>query len=106
MRKSTQFLAAMGLLLSLGSICGGAEAQSLSDAQNSSVAKFYRSHDLNVIVGYSAGGGFDVYARLLAQHISDYIPGHPRVVVENMPGAGGLKAALYLLNSAPRDGSY
>ena len=74
-------------------------------ADNSDVEKFYTGRQLTIVVGFSAGGGFDLYARLLAQHIGDYLPGHPHVVVQNMPGSGSLTAALNILNAAPRDGS-
>lgn len=87
-------------------ICG---AIVLSLAQASfgapDVASFYKTHNLTIIVGFSPGGGFDIYARLLAQHMGDYIPGHPHVVVQNMPGAGSETAALDILNIAPKDGA-
>jgi tripartite-type tricarboxylate transporter receptor subunit TctC len=60
---------------------------------------------VTIIAGYGAGGGFDGAARLLAAHIGKYLPGNPTVVVQNMPGAGGLKAAQYLAAVAPKDGS-
>jgi tripartite-type tricarboxylate transporter receptor subunit TctC len=75
-------------------------------APASDVEKFYGAHQINILVGFSAGGGFDLYARLLAQHIADHVPGHPRVVVQNMPGSGSLTAALDILDIAPRDGSF
>jgi tripartite-type tricarboxylate transporter receptor subunit TctC len=56
-------------------------------------------------VGYGEGGGFDASARILARHIGKYLPGRPAVIVQNMPGAGGLKAARYLLEVAPTDGT-
>lgn len=59
----------------------------------------------NVYVGYSAGGGYDVYARLLARHISRHLPGTPNVVVNNMPGAGSMRLANWLYNVAPKDGN-
>ena len=55
-------------------------------------------------MGYSAGGGYDVYSRLLARHIPQNIPGKPNAVVQNMPGAGSAKAASYIYSAAPRDG--
>src|SRR4029077_14261499 len=70
-----------------------------------SVADFYRGRNLTVIVGYSAGGGYDTYTRILARHLPRHIPGNPSVVVQNMPGAGSLKLANYLYNVAPKDGS-
>lgn len=60
---------------------------------------------VTIIVGYGAGGGFDGAARLLAAHIGKYLPGKPVITVQNMPGAGGLKAANYLATVAPKDGS-
>jgi tripartite-type tricarboxylate transporter receptor subunit TctC len=69
------------------------------------VEEFYQGKALTLIVGNGPGGGFDVYARLLARHIGRYVPGHPSVVVVNMPGAGSLVAANYIYNVAPRDGT-
>jgi len=60
---------------------------------------------VRIIVGYGAGGGFDGAARLVAQHMTKYLPGNPTIVVQNMPGAGGLNAASYLASVAPKDGS-
>ena len=74
-------------------------------AQAQTVGEFYQGKALTVIVGNGPGGGFDVYARLLARHIGRYVPGHPTVVVQNMPGAGSLVAANYIYNLAPRDGT-
>ena len=68
-------------------------------------ADFYRGKTVTLIVGYSSGGGYDTYARILARHIGKHIPGQPNVVVQNMPGAGSLRAANYLFNVAPKDGS-
>ena len=68
-------------------------------------ADFYRGKTVTLIVGYSAGGGYDTYARILARHIGRHIPGQPAVVVQNMPGAGSLRAANYLFNVGPKDGS-
>src|SRR3977135_1774217 len=60
---------------------------------------------LKIVVGSSAGGGYDTYARILARHIGRHIPGQPAVIVQNMPGAAGLKAIQYLDSGAPQDGS-
>jgi tripartite-type tricarboxylate transporter receptor subunit TctC len=70
------------------------------------VAQFYRSRQITVIVGSSAGGGYDIYARLLAHHVPKHIPGNPSVVVVNMAGAGSNTAAAHLFNVAPNDGTY
>ncbi len=66
---------------------------------------FYAGKTVSILVGYEAGGGYDLYARLAAQFLGNYLPGHPSVIVQNMPGAGGLKAARYLLDAAPKDGT-
>jgi tripartite-type tricarboxylate transporter receptor subunit TctC len=74
-------------------------------AQADPVADFYKGKQVQIIVGYGPGGGNDVYARLLARHIGKHIPGHPNVIVQNMPGAGSLRAVNYLYNVAPKDGT-
>src|SRR5436309_173206 len=66
---------------------------------------FYRGRTITLVIGSGPGAGYDVYGRLLARHIVKHIPGQPHIVVQNMPGAGGIKAANYLANVAPRDGS-
>ncbi len=75
------------------------------EAQAQSVADFYRSRTMSMIIGYSAGGGYDTYARVLARHMGRHIPGNPTIVAQNMPGAGSLKAANYIYAAAPKDGS-
>jgi len=69
------------------------------------VADFYRGRSITLAIGYSAGGGYDLYGRLLARHIGKYIPGNPNVVPQNREGAGSLRAAIYIYNAAPRDGT-
>jgi tripartite-type tricarboxylate transporter receptor subunit TctC len=69
------------------------------------VEDFYRGKTLTVLISYSVGGGYDLYARLLAHYLGAHIPGNPVVVPQNMPGAGGLRAANYLFSAAPKDGS-
>jgi tripartite-type tricarboxylate transporter receptor subunit TctC len=76
-----------------------------SGALADDVEAFYQGHPLTVVIGYSAGGGYDLYARVLARYLSKYMPGHPTVVPENMPGAGGLRASNFLYAAAPKDGS-
>src|ERR1700704_3817942 len=68
-------------------------------------AEFYKGRQVNLIVGYGTGGGYDVYGRLIARHLGRHIPGTPSVVVQNMPGAGSLRAVNFLYNSAPKDGT-
>jgi tripartite-type tricarboxylate transporter receptor subunit TctC len=66
---------------------------------------FYRGRTLNINVGFGPGGGYDMWARAIARHISKHIPGSPTVVVQNMPGAGSLTALSRLYNTAPKDGT-
>src|SRR5207248_11396394 len=58
-----------------------------------------------ILVGYPPGAGYDMYARLISRHIGQYLPGKPKVLVQNMPGAGSLSAANHLYNIAKQDGS-
>jgi len=66
---------------------------------------FYRGRTVSLLIGYSVGGGYDAYGRLVARHLGKHIPGNPSVVPQNMSGAGSLKAANYLYSVAPKDGS-
>jgi tripartite-type tricarboxylate transporter receptor subunit TctC len=77
----------------------------LSDGHAQSPAEFYKGKSVDLYIGYSGGGGYDVYARALARHIGRLIPGQPTVVPKNMPGAGSLVLANWLYNVAPRDGT-
>ena len=76
-----------------------------SAAAAEEVADFYRRTDVTLYVGSGPSGGFDSYARVLARHYGNFIPGKPNIVVKNMPGASGLNAINFLYNAAPRDGS-
>jgi tripartite-type tricarboxylate transporter receptor subunit TctC len=67
---------------------------------------FYKSQDLTILIGHPPGGSYDIYAELAARHLKDFIPGHPNVIVQSMPGGGGSKATAYFYNRAPQDGSY
>jgi tripartite-type tricarboxylate transporter receptor subunit TctC len=82
----------------------GMLAPAVAQAQGS-VEDFYKNRQLNLIVGYGPGGGYDITARLLARHLGNHIPGRPTIVVQNMVGAGSMRAANYLYVSAPRDGT-
>ena len=69
------------------------------------VADFYHGKTLRIIVGFSAGGGYDQYSRLIARHLSKYIPGNPAIIVDNMSGAGSIIAANHTFKAAPKDGT-
>lgn len=75
-------------------------------AAQDKVAGFYKGKTVTVIVGSSPGGGYDTYARLLAKHMGKHIPGNPKFVVQNMPGAGSNRAAGYVADVAPKDGTF
>jgi tripartite-type tricarboxylate transporter receptor subunit TctC len=68
-------------------------------------AEFYKGKQIRIVVGSTAGGDYDVWARLLARHMVRHIPGSPGIIVENMPGAGTLVATNHVYNVAPRDGT-
>ncbi len=69
------------------------------------IANFYKGKTVQVLIGFSAGGGYDIYARTLARYMGKHIPGNPTMVPQNMPGAGTLKVANYIYNVAPKDGT-
>jgi len=77
----------------------------MQPASGQNTADFYRGKTVTLVVGYSSGGGYDTYTRILARHLGKHIPGNPAIVVQNMPGAGSLKMANYLYNVAPKDGT-
>ncbi|HET7681269.1 MAG TPA: tripartite tricarboxylate transporter substrate-binding protein [Xanthobacteraceae bacterium] len=74
-------------------------------ASAQSPAEFYKGKTVDMMVGYSAGGGYDVYARMVARYIGKHIPGNPTVVVKNLEGAGSLRLANALYNALPKDGT-
>ena len=75
-----------------------------STALAETVQEFYRGKTVQLVLGYGPGGGYDVYARLVARFLGRHIPGNPQVIVVNMPGAGSLRATNFLYTTAPRDG--
>jgi tripartite-type tricarboxylate transporter receptor subunit TctC len=95
-RKLSAFVA-VGLFGCALADAGAATAQS--------PAEFYAGKRVNVIIGYSAGAGYDQYARVLARFMGEHIPGKPTLIPQNMPGAGSRKAANWLYNVAPKDGA-
>lgn len=90
-------LASIATLAAIALAPGNARAQSVAD--------FYRGKTVEILVGAAAGGGYDVVARLIANHMTRHIPGNPAIVVRNMPGATGLVMTNHLYNVARRDGT-
>ncbi len=99
---------AMFTTLRIGCKLASAVVLVLTLAQEAGAAgatDFYSGRTLTVLVGHSVGGGYDLYARMLARFLGRHIPGQPGVIVQNMPGAGGLRLTNYLYSVAPKDGS-
>src|SRR5690348_13843459 len=74
-------------------------------SQAQTPAEFYKGKTIEIYIGSSVGGGYDVYARMLSRHISKYIPGNPIAVAKNMEGGGGVRLANFLFNAVPKDGT-
>src|SRR3954463_8737882 len=68
-------------------------------------ADFYKGKSVDLYIGYAPGGGYDTYARLVARHMGDFIPGKPNFVPKNMAGGGGRVVAGYIFRIAPKDGT-
>ncbi|MSP37782.1 MAG: hypothetical protein EXR70_04760 [Deltaproteobacteria bacterium] len=90
-----------GFILTVVGFFGWLLCASESRAQ---AAPFYKDKTIRIIVGFTSGGLYDQYARLLARHMGKYIPGNPTVIVQNMPGAGSLSATNYVYGVAKPDG--
>jgi len=86
----------------LGLVALGASAQ--AQETGASAADFYKGKQIRIIAASAAGGGFDLYARYLSRHLGKHIPGNPTIIVQNMPGAGGLAAANHMYTRASKDG--
>src|SRR5262245_18935614 len=95
MRRRPTLLLALCAFAAIGA--AGASADTVAD--------FYKSRAVTVVVSSSAAGGYDTLARALARHMGKHLPGNPAVIVRNMPGAGGMIATNFLSNNADKDGS-
>jgi tripartite-type tricarboxylate transporter receptor subunit TctC len=95
------------LAAALAALLGAAPMPATAIAQTSdlAVADFYRGKQMRMIIRSGPGGGFDLYSRLLARFMVNHIPGNPTIINQNMPGAGGITAANYVADVAPRDGT-
>ena len=99
---------AIGMFTRLAAAAATAAAFSVfasAPVRAQSAADFYKGRNIDLYIGYSVGGGYDLYARVLARHMGSHIPGNPTIVVKNMEGAGSLRLANYLYRVAPKDGS-
>jgi tripartite-type tricarboxylate transporter receptor subunit TctC len=91
--------------LVLAAAAAGLALCPISAARAQSPGEFYKGRNVDLYIGYSAAGGYDIYARALARHMGRHIAGNPTIVPRNMPGAGSLVLANWLYNVAPRDGT-
>jgi tripartite-type tricarboxylate transporter receptor subunit TctC len=87
-------------------LLSGVAFATISQASAQDASGFYRNKTLVIGVPNSAGGGYDIYGRLLGHHIAKHIPGQPTVVIQNVPAAGGMVLANQLYNTSPKDGTY
>src|SRR2546422_10369723 len=85
----------------LASLVLGATQSGSAQAQTD----FFRGKTVTMLIGYTSGGGYDLYARVLSRHMGRHIPGNPAMVPQNMPGAGSLRVAGFLYSAAPKDGT-
>ena len=98
------------VLILISLLCGTPAVPSWAAAAKGSfdekaVTEFYKGKTVRIIVGFSAGGGYDAYSRVIGRHLHKHIPGNPTVVVDNMAGAGSILAANHINNVAPKDGT-
>jgi tripartite-type tricarboxylate transporter receptor subunit TctC len=86
-------------------ICMAAAIAAPAAGRAETVAEFYKGKDIKMLIGQPVGGGYDTYARFFARHLSHFMPGAPNVIVQNMPGAGGVVMTNTLVAAQPRDGT-
>ncbi|MGE5537784.1 MAG: Bug family tripartite tricarboxylate transporter substrate binding protein [Gemmatimonas sp.] len=99
MMKNTGTVTRVGLLFAAAMAVGISATAARAD-------DFYRGKTINVYVGYASGGGYDIYARMLARSFGRFVPGNPNIVVQNRPGAGSIRLANELYNGIhPTDGT-
>jgi tripartite-type tricarboxylate transporter receptor subunit TctC len=104
-RKETGGIAGSGFHFAPSALQALVAASVVIGSIPAKAADFYAGRTIDFLVGADAGGGYDIYARAVARHWSKYIPGHPTIVVRNMPGAGSGRAAAYVSTVAPKDGT-
>lgn len=94
----------IGLAASIA-LAAGISATATTPAAADATSDFYKDNVITAILGAGPGGGYDLYARTVMSHLVKHIPGKPKYILQFMPGAGGIKAAAYVYNVAPKDGS-
>ncbi len=99
LKHRASFAAALAMTLAM------TMTSSLTPALAQSVEAFYQNRKMDMVIGYSPGGTYDLYARLVARHLGNHIPGNPSIVPRNMPGGGSRTAIAWIYSVAPKDGS-
>src|SRR5436305_14571815 len=100
-RRRTRFMGWKNAALCAGAMLGLTPIAAPADP----IADFYKGKQVNWILSAGAGGGYSSYAHVFAPYFSAHIPGKPNIIVQNMPGAGGIRAMQYLSSVAPKDGT-
>jgi tripartite-type tricarboxylate transporter receptor subunit TctC len=100
MRAGSRMRGAAAAVLAIASI-----ALAAPSASAQSPADFYKGRNVDLYIGYSVGGAYDLYARVIARHLGKHIPGNPTIVPKNMEGAGSLRLANWIYNVGPKDGT-
>ena len=95
---------ALRFMVRLGLTCGGSILLAASAAAQTPLAPL-SGKTFNMIIGFGPGGGYDMWARMVAGHIGKHLPGNPTVVSQNLPGGGSYRAASFIYNQAPKDGT-
>jgi tripartite-type tricarboxylate transporter receptor subunit TctC len=98
MIKIGQFLLTTGTAIAVVASQGGA-------ANAETLAKLLKTKKVSMYISSGAGGTYDAYARIIARHMGNHLPGKPKVLPRNMPGASGLRATNFLYRVAPKDGT-
>ena len=101
-RAAAACRAAFGLAASVMAMTLGLAA---SPAAAQSVAEFYKGKTIAIVMGTGPGGSYDLYGRTIAEHLTRHIPGNPSIIMEHMPGAGGVIAGNYIYGQGPQDGT-
>ena len=91
--------------ISLPLACAGMAALVASRHPAAAQADFYAGKSISLVVGFGVGGGYDLYARLAADHYGRHLPGAPKILVQNMPSGGCRRSVVYVAGNAPRDGT-
>ena len=91
--------------IALGAAVAAVTAAAAAPCGADTLEEFYKGKTVQIVIGFAPGGAYDLYAQLLSRHLPKFMPGRPTLIVQHMPGGGGVKGTNYIYNVAPRDGS-